>query len=309
MRFDRKAPGEGIEAVCRLESGKAFIEWKFTFLKTESEMSHSTLSLTLRDRSGQTVLLCMQETEEEELLISVVLHPHLWSCESPYLYEAEAVIRDSEEKETDRMKKQLPLREVSFHPRRGWLLNGSEFVLKAVEYTVPPHTSQAEKQQLVLKDLHLLKEMGANCIHTESSLWKLCERMGLLIWQKEMVIAGEELPCLPGERAGRYSSEQICPLFYQYKARWSDEPFVYIVPESILALPSGNLKVTVYSNCSRVVLYSDGELFEFQSGNVEFTFLEVPAKKPCVMLSVEGDECSMSLSFHKTLTRLLQERA
>ena len=258
----------------------------------------------MRDREGETILLCMQEAEEEELLVSVVLHPHLWSCQTPYLYEVEAVLQDPAGKETDRLRKQLPIRELCLHPRRGWLLNGAEFVLKAVEYVVPQHTSQAEKQRLVLSDFRFLKEMGANCIHTEPSLWKLCEKLGFLIWNKDMAIAGEELPCLTGEGTEGFSVKQTCSLFYQYKAKWSDEPFVYIAPDSIIVLPSGNLKVTVYSNCCRVVLYSDGILFEFQSGNEEFIFQEVPAKGPCVMLSAEGDDCSMSLSFHKTFPKL-----
>lgn len=295
MKFDRRAPGEGVEAVCRLDNGRAVIEWHFAYAKQEPEDAGATLCLTLRDREGQTVLLCMQEAEEEELLISIVLHPHLWSCQSPYLYEAEAVLQNAEGRETDRLKKQLPLRELCFHPRRGWVLNDSEFVLKAVEYTIPRHTSQAEKQRLVLRDFRLLKEMGVNCVHGDPSLWKLCERLGFLTWRKDMAAVGEELPCLPGE-----GTDWLSSLFYQYKAKWSDEPFVYIVPESISVLPSGGLEVTVYSNCSRVVLFSDGVLFEFQSGNETFTFREVPAKGPCVMLSAEGDDCSMSLSFHKT---------
>lgn len=303
MKFDRKAPGQGVEAVCRLESGRATIEWSFSFLKGEQENAGTILTLTMRDREGETVLLCMQEAEEEELLVSVLLHPHLWSCQTPYLYEVEAVLQDPEGKETDSLRRQLPLREVCFHSRRGWLLNGAEFVLKAVEYTVPQHISQAEKQQLVLEDLHLLKKMGANCIHTEPSLWKLCEKLGFLIWDKSMAAVGRELPCLAGEGENRISLRQISTLYYQYKAKWSDEPFVYIAPDSIVILPSGNLKVVVYSNCCRVVLYSDGRLFEFQSGDGEFIFQEVPAKGPCIMLSAEGDDCSISLSFHKTFNR------
>lgn len=301
MKFDRRALGEGVKTVCRMDNGRAVIEWSFAYVKQEPEDGPATLCLTLRDREGQIVLLCVQEAEEEELLTSIVLHPHLWSCQSPYLYEVEAVLQNAEGRETDRLKKQLPLRELCFQPRRGWVLNGSEFVLKAVEYAIPQHTSQAEKQQMVLRDFRLLKEMGVNCVHGEQSLWKLCERLGFLIWQKDMAIAGEELPCFTGEGTGRLSS-----LFYQYKAKWSDDPFVYIVPESISVLPSGNLKATVYSNCSRVVLFSDGELFEFQSGNETFTFREIPAKGPCVMLSAEGDDCSMSLSFHKTFIPALQ---
>ncbi len=300
MKFDRRAPGEGVEAACRLENGKAVLEWRFSFLEGEHEEGEDTLTLAMRDREGKTVLLCMQKADEEELLMSVVLQPRLWSCEQPYLYEAEAVLQDSAGKETDRLRKQLPLREFVRDPRRGWLLNRAEFVLKAVEYTIPMYTSQTEKQRLVLSDFRLLKEMGANCVHTDPSLWKLCEKLGFLIWDKSMAVAGEELPCLTGEDTHSLSLKQTCSLFYEYKAKWSDEPFVYIAPDQITVLPSGNLRVTVYSNCCRVVLYSDGILYEFQSGSEEFIFSEVPAKGPCVMLSAEGDDCSMSLSFHKT---------
>ena len=294
MKFDRKAPGEGVEAVCKLKSSRIFIEWRFTFLKTE-QAQENILRLTVKDKEGQTVLLCMQEANEEEPLMSVLLNPHLWSCENPYLYEVEIVLQDPSGKETDRLKKQLPLRELYFHPHRGWLLNEEEITLKAVEYKIPHHASQIEKQQLILKDLRLLKEMGANCVRAEVSLWKLCEKIGFLIWQKDMGTAGEELPCPVGEGCSGLSS-----LYYLYKARWSDEPFVYIVPESVSILPSGKLRATVYSNNDRVALYSDGILFEFQSGKEEFIFQEIPAKGPCVMLSAKGEGCSMSFSFHKT---------
>lgn len=295
MKFDRNAPGEGVEAVCKLESGKMIIEWKFSFLETEQAQDKEILCLTVKDKEGRTVLLCIQEVKEEEPLTSVLLRPHLWSCGNPYLYEVTAVLQDSAGKERDRLKKQLPLRELCLHPHRGWLLNGEEIVLRAVEYTIPHLTSPLEEQQMVLRDLCLLKEMGANCIHAEASLWKLCERVGLLIWKTDMAAAGENLPCPVGKGSSGLSS-----LFYLYKARWSDEPFVYIVPESVSFLPSGNLRATVYSNNDRVALYSDGILFEIQSGKKEYIFQEIPAKGPCVMLSAEGDGCSMSFSFHKT---------
>lgn len=308
MKFDRKAPGQGVDAVCSLESGRATIEWKFYFLKEEQEGRGNLLTLIMRDMEGETVLLCMQEAEEEEPLVSVLLHPCLWNCQTPYLYDVEAVLQDPGGTETDSIHRQLPLREICFHPRRGWLLNSAEFVLKAVEYTVPQDTSQAEKQRLVLEDLRLLKKMGANCIHTDPSLRKLCERLGFLVWDKSMAEVEKELPCRAGEGNGMLSLRQDSSLFYQYKAKWSDEPFVYIALDNIAVLPSGNLKVVVYSNCCRVVLYSDGVLFEFQSGNGEFIFQEVPAKGPCITLSAEGDDCSMSLSFHKTFRRMSSPR-
>lgn len=300
MKFDRKAPGQGVDAVCSLGCGRVTIKWEFYFLKGEQEGTGHFLTLVMRDKEGETVLLCMQEAEEEEALVSVVLHPYLWNCQMPYLYDVEAVLQDPEGRETDSLHRQLPLREICFHPRRGWLLNGTEFVLKAVGYAAPRCTLQAEKQRLVMEELRLLKKMGANCILTDPSLWNLCEKLGFLIWDQDMAAVEKEIPCLAGEGDGRLSLKQNSSFFYRYKAKWSDEPFVYIAQDSIAVLPSGNLKVVVYSNCCRVVLYSDGVLFEFQSGNREFIFQEVPAKGPCIILSAEGDDCSMSLSLHKT---------
>ena len=90
-------------------------------------------------------------------------------------------------------------------------------------------------------------------------------------------------------------------LYYKYKAKWSDEPFIYLAPESVQKLQSGNYSVCCYSNCSRVALYADGILFEFQKGKGEFIFREIPARSPCVMLTAEGEGCTTSLSVHKLL--------
>jgi len=89
-----------------------------------------------------------------------------------------------------------------------------------------------------------------------------------------------------------------------YKARWSTKPFVYISVESLKPMKSGNYTVTCYSNCKRLALYSDGKLFEFQHGQEIFTFQEIPVKGPCIMLAVEGEGCSVSLSVQRSRFRL-----
>lgn len=90
------------------------------------------------------------------------------------------------------------------------------------------------------------------------------------------------------------------PLYYRYKARWSQAPFVYIVPESVRKLESGNYAAVCYSNCEKVALYSDGILFEFKAGENEFEFLEIPVKTPCVMLAAEGTGCSTAFSIPRS---------
>ena len=86
-------------------------------------------------------------------------------------------------------------------------------------------------------------------------------------------------------------------------SRWSEEPFVCLVPESVERQEDGNYTVCCYSNCGRIALYSDGALYEFQKGEREFIFRDVPAKSPNIILTAEGDGCSASLSLAKLLCR------
>lgn len=86
-------------------------------------------------------------------------------------------------------------------------------------------------------------------------------------------------------------------------AKWSQEAFVYLVPESLKRLDDGNYTVMCYSNCGKVALYTDGRLFEFKAGEVTFLFSEIPCRKPTVMLTAEADGCTHSLSIHKSFTK------
>jgi len=322
MRFNRRAPGGGMEVACRMENGRAFLRWEFHLIGADG----GSIFLTLRDQKGETVLFCMEEPGEEEPLETVLLHPHFWSCDSPYLYEAEAFLVNREGKAADCLRQSVPVYELCYVPGKGWRLNGEEIRIRAAEYRAPaaiPATVNgggavpaaensgvdvfaaepiretalpARRQKAVWRDLRMLKEMGANCLRTGPSLRQIVLRLGFLPWERKMEIKGEKcLSCPLGWENGLQPF-----LYYRYRAEWGGAPFVHIAPEKVRILPSGRLELTVYSSGSRVALYSDGELFEFQTGDTEFVFREVPAKGPCVLLCAEGDECSMSLSFHKT---------
>ena len=39
MKFDRMAPGGGVEVSCRLENGKALLEWEFSFAESVGEQT------------------------------------------------------------------------------------------------------------------------------------------------------------------------------------------------------------------------------------------------------------------------------
>ncbi len=121
--------------------------------------------------------------------------------------------------------------------------------------------------------------------------------------------AGERPPAYRDGSEALFLPYKKCPesVYYKYKAKWSKEPFVYLVPESVRRMKSGSYAVTCYSSCSRVALYTDGELFEFRKGDGIFVFQEIPARTPCIMLSAEGDGCSGALSVHKSFVKALEE--
>lgn len=370
MRFDRKAPGEGVQVSYRLENGRLHMVWSFLTeecgdgvtlqgLAEEKakEAGEMTIHLRLMDKSGMVALECMQQVAEEEPMQTILLQPRLWNgIRDPYLYRLEAFLRDGQGRCLDRVSRPLALRvwesrEICGGTRQEFLLNGEKFEAKAVRYALPQvgksvsgeaeHLSHHQVGQQVVpcgeagycesvrhrvrEDMQSLVKLGANCVYLEecgeadAEFQQMCDSLGLTICGKGSEVKIYNVDKLPrfrcdvdssglGEEAGAdglFSAETGMPtsLYYRCKAKWSPEPFVYIVPESVRKLNSGNYIVTCYSNCNRVALYSDGTLFEFKKGEETFTFWEVPARTPCIMLAAEGEGCGQSFSFHKTFTK------
>lgn len=388
MKFDRTAPGGGVNVVCRLENAKAYLEWncyfvqeEVPFLPAQAELTRQTamseqtknsgnrckawpacssmanaggsVRIYLADPKGIVVMECFKALQEEEPLEGILLQPHLWQgVENPYLYVMEAVLTDRNGACIDRLRRHLPLRDLKSRNTvngKEILFNGEIFIPKGVIYTLPnaekqhyyePEGNQtspsetgclyrfgAQQQRLILEDLRQMIQLGANCICMEKKVpekfllqfCRLCDRYGILVFCQEgekgkddwiysqdkgiRMQHPKEAPDFRSLENGLFLPDNSYPntLYYQYKAKWSDVPFVYLVPKSMKKLQSGNYSVCCYSNCNKVALYTDGTLFEFQTGGGEIFFREIPAKSPCIILTAEGDGCSMSVSVHKLL--------
>jgi len=328
------APGGGVEAVCRFENGKAYLEWKMYFDEERMPVQsgeQAIVRICLTDSQGNVAWEGIQTLQEEEPLEGILLQPNLWKpAKDPYLYSMEAVLTGKDGRCLDRVCGRLPLRNIQCVGNRGQrelLLNGETFVPRAVRYSLPQGAAGAGWQRLVLEDLRLLIELGSNCICMEeesgelfSQFCGLCDRFGFLTavkentstdmwvcgWNREIpVTCGKDIPVFRGTENCFFvwDSPQPTSLFYRYKARWSRKPFIYLDPESVKKLRGGCYTVTCYSSCSRVALYTDGTLFEFQRGEGEFVFRDIPAGSPSIMLTAEGDGCSTSLSIHKLLVQ------
>lgn len=300
MKFDRNAYSEGVDTDSIFESGRILLTWRFKYC---GETEDAQITLILKDPDGRTVLTCLRREPEEEPLQAVLLRPRLWKgIEDPYLYVMDVFLWSQSGQLLDRVTQSLPLRNLQRLPGGNFYLNGSIFQPKTINYSLPKAESQAKQLQAIWEDIRLLQELGANSVHCDAmgpalrQLVKLCDRIGILIWPEP----GEF--CLRGKENGLLNPATGIPneQFYSCKAKWSRQRFVYISPESIRTTGEGDYAVTVYSNCSRVALYSDGVLSAFQSGEYEFVFEHVLAGHPCVMLTAEADECSMSFAAHRS---------
>ena len=350
IRFDRTAPGSGAEALCRLENGRVFIEWKFHLVEYSRAQSKKItlpdeageydlmeersrdgadtypefIRLHLTDMRGCPVLECIQLLREEETLQSILQRPEFWKADGdPYLYKVEAVLADEAGNCIDRISMPLPLRCLERRIRDGkeeLLLNGDVLEARMVRYTLPETGNAPQRQQNWTKDLGLMRELGVNCILLESPalnpFLQMCDRLGFLVfstqsdsWEAGSCFGGMEedrpVPVFRGSKNSFFvpGRNSPTPLFYRYRAEWSKEPFVYLVPESVKRLNSGNYMVCCYSSCSRVALYSDGRVFEFKEGETCFLFREIPCDKPTILLTAEAEGCTHSLSIHKSFTK------
>lgn len=76
--------------------------------------------------------------------------------------------------------------------------------------------------------------------------------------------------------------------FYYYKARWSDEPFVYITGRRFDRRCGETTDIKVYSNQPRVALVVNGVTFGCLEGETVFVFRNVPMAEEMVIDAVAG---------------------
>ena len=76
--------------------------------------------------------------------------------------------------------------------------------------------------------------------------------------------------------------------FYVYKAWWSRDPFVYIAGRRYVDRAEKKTNIKVYSNCSEVTLYVNGEKIATQSGSKVFNF-RIPLNGEVKVKAVAGE--------------------
>lgn len=133
---------------------------------------------TLKLKAGNTPITCE---------FGKIPAPHLWTPEDPYLYRVVSTIRNSKTKEVlDELTNPLGFRWYQFTADKGFFLNGKPYKLwGASRHQDNMLMGNALSDALHVKDVRLLKEMGANFLRVahypqDPTILEACDRLGLL---------------------------------------------------------------------------------------------------------------------------------
>lgn len=119
--------------------------------------------------------------------------PQLWSPETPNLYALETQLFERE-KMLDQVRNPLGFRWFSFHPEQGFFLNGKHYKLRgANRHQDYFGLGNAVPDEVQVKDLEIIKEMGLNCIllahyPQDPVVLETADRLGLLVWEELPVV-------------------------------------------------------------------------------------------------------------------------
>lgn len=162
---------------------------------TNSQLNGSsvTVSHVILDRESKLITQKEQRlklkagTTDFAVEFSSVSNPNLWSPEDPYLYSVVSTIRDSKTKKVlDEIVNPLGFRWYEFTGDKGFYLNGKPYKLwGASRHQDNMLMGNALSDALHVKDVRLLKEMGANFLRVahypqDPAILEACDRIGLL---------------------------------------------------------------------------------------------------------------------------------
>lgn len=139
-------------------------------------------------RSTTPVAFISSQRVKEYPLNDITLNnPHLWDCDTPYLYIAEVSLLRHDGSVADKVTQHFGVRTVEYAPEYGMRLNGRKVLLKGI---ANHHTlgalGAAVYPRAIEKRIQLLKQFGVNHIRTShnpysESFLDLCDKYGILV--------------------------------------------------------------------------------------------------------------------------------
>ena len=146
-----------------------------------------TAGRTVADHTTKVSFNRAQKVCEHPLDSLFLSSPNLWSCESPYLYQAQITLYRADGTIADQVTEPFGIRTLEYSPAFGLKLNGKKVLLKGI---ANHHTlgalGAAAYPRAMEKRIQLLKSFGFNHIRTSHNpyskeLLNLCDRYGILV--------------------------------------------------------------------------------------------------------------------------------
>ncbi len=169
---------DGIYVSSRSENGKRIIH-----IETEIEGAagaDALLEYAVKDTAGNSVAINKINDNDYE-----ISDPHLWDINDPYLYTL--TVKMSAAGDADEETIRFGLRDISFEPEKGFLLNGRKVKLNGVcEHHDLGSLGAAFNKSAMRRKFVMLKSMGVNALRTSHNMpapevLELADEMGIVV--------------------------------------------------------------------------------------------------------------------------------
>jgi beta-galactosidase len=167
-----------------------------------------SITVELQDPKGNVLATASRKeqpwTGEREIALFPVSGPALWSPDEPALYTCEVTLTSRHGKQE--VSERFGLRSFEFVKHGPFKLNGQRLLLRGTHrHEDHAGLAAALPEELIRKELTLMKEMGVNFIrlgHYQQSriVLDLCDELGILVW--------EEIPWCRGGLGGARFKQQ-----------------------------------------------------------------------------------------------------
>lgn len=183
----------GIFASSELEDGKAIVTARATINNDGKNPENFKIEHFLVDANGNTVAsgivenLSLKPTLSKEYFCRInVMNPHLWSPDSPYLYQLITKVYSGGEP-VDQQTTNMGIRTIEFTADKGFFLNGKQLKLLGTN-NHQDHAGVGSAIPDALQEFRIsrLKAMGSNayrCSHNPPTpeLLDACDKLGMLV--------------------------------------------------------------------------------------------------------------------------------
>ncbi|WP_337101126.1 glycoside hydrolase family 2 protein [Paenibacillus sp. YIM B09110] len=169
--------------------------WGAEISVTVHSLHSSSPQVSLRgELAGRVIELGAGNVRQDEPLVLTTRHmfpeAESWSEDSPRLYQLKTWLHlDHKPEAVDDLIERVGFRVVTTTDGK-IQVNGSNVVLKGFNrHEDHPMAGSALPLQLMLKDLELMQDMGANCVRTshypnDERFLDLCDELGMLVWEE-----------------------------------------------------------------------------------------------------------------------------